>query len=264
MDPRKWINKWWIALPLLMVGALILYRQSADVWNARSEQFRGAVLGVIGAATAGLLVYLLSRYWDRRRMRHNALCYIEQTLNSLLNDLNDNQWQIDLACKTDEPTLVFPVPLNITEQDIKDIGRAELKNKLMRVLTDCKKYSHSLTSAIAIDEKNRSTFRDFEAKKFAAGSENIRAIFRDFHRQFKIHLKQIYAFGKLVDQSILEALVDTRFFVRNDQPPLVGLVPYYSRKELTKWRVEARKQLEQEIENSRAADEARRRPGEAA
>ncbi len=80
----------------------------------------------------------------------------------------------------------------------------------------------------------------------------------DIHRQSRVQLRQLHEYGKLVERSTYNALVDIRFFAKNDRPPLIGLAPFYSKKELKKWRERDSKQLVAEVAKTMAEDSARR------
>ena len=87
MNLRKFLNSFWVAIPLICFGLSLLWQQIRPAWYPRSDLFKGAALGVIVSATAGLVVYLLTQYFDRRTKRYNALCHLELTLNHLLTNL---------------------------------------------------------------------------------------------------------------------------------------------------------------------------------
>jgi hypothetical protein len=235
----------------------LLWQRLQPAWYARSDLFKGAALGVIVSATAGLIVYLLTQYFDRRMKRYNALCHLELTLNHLLTNLSDNQFQLKKAIDSDDPTLLFPGALNISEADIRDIGRIGLKNKLLNTLIDCEKYSHDLEAVIAISEHNIQINKELYAQR-STDPQHIQRILKDIHRQSKAQLKELYGHGELVNRSIKDALVDVRFFVKVDRPAFVGLTPYYGQGELKDWRVKNLKSLEAEMTQTAAEDEARR------
>ena len=185
---------------------------------------------------------------------------MEQILNCLLASLSDNQWQIKKALETDEVTLIFPTELMLTEQDIREIGRTGLKNKLLGIFIDCRKYNESLAHAIKVFETNIETFKAFGAQQFTGDLGTIQGIMKGFYRQFKIKLKEIYDFGIVVEEGVEEALVDTRFFVRKvDKPLFVSLNPYYSQRDLERWRIGDSKQLKEERVKVAAADDIRRK-----
>jgi len=257
MTLRRFLNKRWVSFPLICIGLYFLWEQTHPVWQSWSDRFKGAALGVIVSVAAALIGYWLTRYFDRRVKRYNALCYMELILNCLLTSLSDNQYQIEKALASNEPTLIFPSLLHLSKSDIAEIGRVSLKNRLLNVFIDCEKYGQSLESAISIFERNVQTFKDFQARQFT-NPQHIQLILRDYHRQSKSQLKELYDFGQLVNEVIKAALVDVRFFAKNDRPPLIGIGPYYSKRELERWRVKNRQELEKEIAATMAEDEARR------
>jgi len=264
MNPRKIINQWWVYLPFLAWAGYLLLPRGHGWWMGRTETFRGAVLGTFSGILVGLVGFLVSKHHERRLKRYDALCHMEQILNCLLVGLSDNQWQIEKARATDEVTLIFPSELRITEQDIREIGRIDLKNKLLGVLFDCQKYGQSLAAAIKLFEANVDTFKAFGGQQFSGQQHTIQAILKDIYRQFKIKLKELYDFGKVVERGIEAALVDTRFFVRHDKPWLTTLVRYYDKRDLERWRKTDGERLKRERDQTAAADEDRRRDNEAA
>ena len=249
---------------LLAAGAAaIVFERYYPWWATRTEAFRGAVLGAFFGIVVGVAVFLVSKWYESRVRRYNALCNMELILNNLLASLSDNQHQIGKALATDEITLIFPTPLAMNEQDLREIGRTGLKNKLLGVLIDCRKYNESLTHALKIFETDIETFKAFEARQFTAGSNIIRGILKDFYRQLKIRLKGICEFGTVVEKGIEDALVDTRFFVKRDRLLPITLNPYVDPKDLERWRTTDRERLKKECAQTAADDEKRRRRIEA-
>lgn len=257
MNVRKLINSWWFFTLLVTGAAVFVFRQYYPWWATTTEGFKGAVLGAFFGIVVGIAVFLVSKWYESRVKRHNALCNMELILNNLLASLSDNQYQIKKALATDEITLIFPTSLALNEQDLREIGRSGLKNKLLGVLIDCRKYSESLTHAIKIFEANIETFKAFEAENFRR--QTIREILRDFYRQFKIKLKNISEFGTTVEKGIEDALVDTRFFVKRDRLLPITLNPYVDPKGLERWRTTDREKLKKECTQTAADDEKRRK-----
>ncbi len=260
---RKVINSCWFFTLLAAGAAAIVFQRYYPWWATRTEAFRGAVLGTFSGIAVGIVVFLASKYYESRVKRYNALCNMELILNNLLASLSDNQHQIKKALATDEITLVFQTPLVLTEQDLREIGRADLKNKLLGVLIDCRKYNESVTHALKIFETNIETFKAFEANQFARRSDIIRGILRDFYRQLKIKLKEIYEFGTVIEKGIEDAVVDTRFFVKRDRLLPITLNPYYDSKDLERWRTTDMDRLRKECARTAADDEKRRKQREA-
>ena len=248
----------------MIIGfAGIVFQGCYPWWTTRTEAFRGAVLGAFFGIVVGVAVFLVSKWYESRVKRHNALCNMELILNNLLASLSDNQYQIKKALATDEITLIFPTPLAMNEQDLREIGRAGLKNKLLGVLIDCRKYNESLAHAIKIFETNIETFKAFEAEKFTGRTDIIRGILKDFYRQLKIKLKEISEFGTVVEKGIGDALVDTRFCVKRDRLLPSALNPYVDPKDLEQWRTMDREKLKKECAQMVADDEKRRKRIEA-
>lgn len=263
MNIRKSINSWWF-FGLLAAGAsAVVFQYYYPWWATRTEAFRGAVLGVFSGVVVGIVVFLASKYYESRVKRYNALCNMDLILNNLLASLSDNQYQIKKALATDEIALVFPTPLVLNEQDLREIGRTGLKNKLLGVLVDCRKYDESLAHAIKIFETNIDTFKAFEANQFSGRSDIIRDILRDFYRQLKIKLKGVYEFGDVIEKGIEDALVDTRFFVKRDRLLPITLNPYFDPKDLELWRTTDRERLRKECAQTTADDEKRQKRIEA-
>lgn len=263
MNLRKLINSWWFIMLMVGGATAVLLQRYYPWWTTRTEAFRGAVLGAFFGIVVGVAVFLASKYYESRVKRYNALCNMELILNNLLASLSDNQHQIKKALATDEITLVFPTPLVLTEQDLREIGRADLKNKLLGVLIDCRKYNESLTHALKIFETNIETFKAFEANQFAGRSNIIRGILKDFYRQLKIKLKELYEFGTVIEKGIEDAVVDTRFFVKRDRLLPITLNPYYDSKDLERWRTTDMDRLKKECARTAADDEKRRKQIEA-
>ena len=142
-------------------------------------------------------------------------------------------------------------------------SRVDLKNKLLGVLIDCRKYSESLAHAIKVFETNIETFKAFEASQYAGRSNISREILRDFYRQLKIKLKEIWEFGAVINNGIEHALVDTRFFKNRDRLLPITLNPYYDPKELARWRIADMERLKKECAQTVADDEKRRKRIEA-
>lgn len=159
MTVRKIINSWWFCVLLLTWTAVVVFQRYQHWWATRTEAFRGAVLGMFSGVLVGIVVFLASKYYESRVKRYNALCNIELILNHLLASLDDNQYQIKKALETDEIHLIFPGELVLEEQDLHEIGRVGLKNKLLGVLIDCQKYNQSLAHAIKVFETNIETFK---------------------------------------------------------------------------------------------------------
>jgi len=225
----------------------------------RSEHFRGAVLGTFSGILVGLVAFFIGKYHETRSKRYNALCYIEQILNCLLVSIRDNQWQIEKALVSEEVTLMFPSELKIVEENIREISRIDLKNKLLEVLIDCQRYGQSLAGAIKLFEVNVETFRAFRGQQFGSSQQDIvQSIIKDFYRQFKTKLRELHEFGNAVEQGIEESLVETRFFGRNDRLWLSRFDPYYSEKDLKRWRRVDLERLQEERKQTAARDEARR------
>lgn len=258
MRSRKSLNSPWVATPLIYVGLSFLWQKVRPGWHERSDLFKGAALGVIVSATAGFAVYLLTQYFDRRVKRYNALCHLELTLNHLLTNLSDNQLQLKKSIDSDNPTLLFPARLTLSEPDIREIGRVKLKNKLLNTLIDCEKYSHDLEAVIAISERNIQMNKELYLHR-SSDPQYIQQILKDIHRQSKAQLKELHGFGDLVNESIKDTLVDVRFFAQIDRPAFVGLAPYYGKSELEDWRVRDLKKLETEMAQTATEDEARRK-----
>ena len=179
MNPRKIINQRWFYIPFLAWAGYLLLPEYHAWWIDRTETFRGTVLGTFSAIIAGLALFLVSKHHETRLKRYNALCYMEQILNCLLVSLSDNQWQIEKATGTNAVTLIFPSELNITEQDIREISRIDLKNELLGVFIDCQKYSHSLASAIKLFEANVDTFKAFGGQQVSGNV--VEAAMRKFY-----------------------------------------------------------------------------------
>ena len=259
MNPRKIINQRWFYIPFLAWAGYLLLPECHSWWMDRTETFRGTVLGTFSGIFVGLVGFLVSKHHETRLKRYNALCYIEQILHCLLVSVNDNQWQIEKALATDEITLIFPSELKMSEQDFREISRIDLKNKLLGVYIDCVKYGQSLAHAIKIFEMNVDTFKAFGAERVGGRQDMVQAILRDFYRQLKIKLKELYEFGEVVEQDIEKVLVDVRFFARNDRPWLTSANPYYDKHDLERWRARDIKRLQKEREDTAAADDARRK-----
>ena len=258
MRIRRLLNRWWVGLPILSVAALILGKQIYPYWLGRSEQFRGAAFGVAVYITGGLFAYWLTRFFDRWMCRYNALCRMELTLNHLIVALSDNQYQLDLAIKSDELTVIYARSMPIEEEDIQDIGRVALKNTLLEVLIDCEKYVHDLKFSSELLDRNVQISKELYGRQ-STDPQHIKRILNDIYRKSKPQLKVLYDYGKLVEEAVKAALVDVQFFCQNDRPPFVGLVPFYAKGELERWRVRRRAELEKEMAATAAADEARRK-----
>ena len=258
MHLRRLLNNRWVGLPLLFIGFAFLGKRVYPFWQARTEEFRGASLGVIVTVSAGLLGYWLTRYFDRRVRRYNVLCHLEVTLNHLLTALSDNQFQLDRAIQSQQLTLIYPRSMPISRDDIQEVGHTDLKNKLLGVLIDFEKYAHDLAFMVSIVDRNVGDFKVFRARQ-STDPQFVQSMLNDIHRQSREQLRQLHEYGKLVERSTHDALVDIRFFAKNDRPPLIGLGPFYSKRELKRWREKDSKQLAAEVAQTMAADHARRR-----
>ena len=236
-------------------ASAIVFRRYYPWWAARTEGFRGAALGAFFGIVVGIAVFLVSKWYESRVRRHNALCNMELILTNMAVSLSDNQYQIQKALATDEITLVFPTSLVLNEQDLREIGRVGLKKKLLGVLIDCRKYNESLAHAIKIFETNIKTFRAFDANQFSAGSANIHRMLSHFYRQFKIKLKEIHEFGVVVEKDVEHVLIDTRFFLSWDRLLPITFNPYYDQKDLERWRKTDIEKLKKEQAQTAAEDE---------
>ena len=259
MHLRRVINERWFCIPFLTGAGWILLPKCHGWWIDRTDTFRGVVLGAFSGILVGLVGFVVAKHHETRLKRYNALCYMEQILNCLLVSLSDNQWQLEKARAADEVTLIFPSELKIAEEDIREISRIDLKNKLLGVLIDCQKYAQSLAGAIKLFETSVDTFKAFGGQQFSGRQDMVQAIIRDFYRRLKIKLRELHDFGKVVEKGIGDALVDARFFLRNDRPWLTRFDPYYGKRDLEQWRKTDGEQLKREREQTAEADEARRK-----
>ena len=248
INVRKFINRKYFYIPLLiMLGICFYYKVLAKT----SDAFRGAFFGFI----VGILTFLFSKYMEIRSKRYNALVYIEQELNAAINDLHGNKFQIDKILNSDNLTLLFPCEAKLSEEYIKNLGRAELKNDIFSLYIDFKKYNHSIKMAIEIYERNIAGFRDFESQRFGR-SADVLTIIKSYHQYFKTQLKEIDEFGDKVIECLKTCLVKIRFFVKIDKTLLasnIGL-PYYDKKEFEKWLIEDRIRLESESKETAKKD----------
>ena len=256
---RKIVNSWWFYIPLFAWVTISIAQKYHPWWVSRTEAFKGAVLGMFSGVVVGVVVFLASKWYESRVKRYNALCNMELILNNLLASLSDNQYQVNKALATDELILIFPTLLVLTEVDLREVGRADLKNKLLEVLIDCRKYKEGLAHAIKLFETQIGTFKMFELEKFSGRPEIIRDILKDFYRQFKVKLMEIREFGTVVERGIEGAVVDTRFFVKRDMLFPMTLNPYYDSRDLERWQITNMEKLKNERQQTAAADDERRK-----
>ena len=259
MHPRRLFNNWWVGPPVLLVGLVFLGNRVYPFWQTRTEEFRGASLGIVVTVFAGLLGYWLTRYFDRRVRRYNVLCHLEVILNHLLTPLSDNQFQLNRAIQSEELMLIYPRSMSISRDDIQEVGHVSLKDKLLAVVIDHEKYAHDLAFMVSVVDRNIENFKVLRAHE-SSDPQFARSMLNEIHRQSTMQLKQLHEYGKLVERSTHDALLDVRFFSKNDQPPLIGLAPFYSKEELKKWREKDSVRLAAEVAKT-IADDDRRRQG---
>ena len=253
MNLRKYINRREFYIPFFVISIICFY---IVVIAKTSDAFKGAFFGFI----VGIGTFLFSKFMETQTRRYNALVYIEQELQSSLNDIDGNKFQIDKILESDELTLLFPCELRLTEEHIKHLGRMGFKNDVFSLYVDFKKYNHSIKTAIEIYERNVSTFKDFESQRFTRTAD-IKTIIKSYHQYFKTQLKEINVFGEKVFESIKMCIVKIRFFAKVDKTLLASNIgqAYYDKKEFEKWLIEDRKRLESEMEETAKKDSEERK-----
>lgn len=252
MNLRKYFNRRIFYIPFFIIYIIWFYIM---VIAKTSDAFRGAFFGFI----VGIGTFLFSKFIETQTRHYNALVYIEQELQSSLNDIDDNKFQIDKILESEELTLLFPCELRLTEEHIKHLGRMGIKNDVFSLYVDFKKYNHSINAIIEIYERNVSTFKDFESQKFTRAND-IKSIIKSYHQYFKTQLQEVNTFGNKVFEGIKVCLVKIRFFAKVDKTLLSNFgQTYYDKKEFEKWLIEDRKRLESEMEETAKKDAEERR-----
>jgi len=250
---RKFINSRIFYIPIVIVSFILSYM---FIISKTSDTFQGAFFGFL----VGILTFIFAKYSELQSRRYNAMVYLEHELNACFNDLGDNTFQIEKALGTDKLTLISPMPLNLTEDHIKHLGRIELKNDIFPLFVDIKKYNHSLKHAVDMFEKNISALKDFGIKE---GNPEVKMedVIKAYYEQYKQDLTVLWEFGKKLEECIKKCMVEIRFFTKVDQPLLamVWLLPYYNKKNFSQWMTDDLKRLEKEMAESTRQDEEERK-----
>ena len=253
MKIRKFVNSRYFYIPLFLIFLLLVY---FSFINKTSDAFKGAFLGFL----VGVLTFIFSKYHELHTKRYNSLVYLEHELNECYNDLRDNTFQIEKALETDKLTLITPIELKLTEEDIKHLGRIELKNDIFPLYIDIKKYNHSFKQAIEMFERNISALKDFAIKEDSSENQ-IQNIIQAYCKEHQKNLATIWEFGEKLDECIKKCVVEIRFFVKNDQPLLSKrwMLPYYDKKDFDNWLKDDKVRVEKEMMESAKQDEEERK-----
>lgn len=231
-------------IKILLICSIVYFVYTKFVVEA-SDIFKGAFWAIF----VGYLTFIATKFHELSTRRFNSMVYLEQELYLCMNDLAGNLSQIQKALDSEQITTIFPMNIVLSENDIKELGRIDLKQDLSYLFIGIRRMNHSIRSISSIFEKNMDNFKQIP---FPSPEEGRRVI-SSFYDYYKEELKKIYDFGQQLDEEIKGCLVKLRFFVRVDRLLFSSklLLSYYSKNDYKKWLVEDNERIKKELSYER-------------
>ncbi len=214
----------------------------------------GIIIGVIITIVAFYIEQLILK----KGKWYNTLVYFELKLNSLMSSLSGNQSVIKKGLEEDGDILILlPHELNISENRIYNIGRIDVKNKLLGLALNLNKYNHDLRTAIA---EFRENVENLKVPPVDLNNMQKGQILKKAKSQFKNHLSEINKIGAKLTNDIEDVLVNVRFYIKKDKSIISPAILQrrVRKEELERWREEDWPKLHKEIESVREKDRKRR------
>ncbi|TKJ46677.1 hypothetical protein CEE34_07715 [Candidatus Aerophobetes bacterium Ae_b3a] len=172
-------------------------------------------------------------------------------LNSLISSLSGNQFAIKKGLEEDGGILILlPHELNISENRIHNVGRIDVKNKLLGLALNLNKYNRSLRTATA---EFRENIENLKVPPVDLNNMQKGQMLEKAKSQFKNHLSEIKTFGTRLMNDIEDVLVDVRFYIKKDKSIISPAILQrrVRKEELERWREKDRPELRKEIESVR-------------
>jgi len=216
------------------------------------------VTGIITGVIIAMVVFYIEQLILKKGKWYNTLVYFELKLHSLMSTLNDNQSLIKKGLEKDRGILILlPHELSISENMIHNIGRIDVKNKLLSLTLDLTKYNYSLKTAIAGFREN---IENLKVPPVDLNNMQKGQMLEKTKGEFRNNLLEIKTFGNKLTDDIDDVLLDVRFYIKKDKSIISPTILQrrVSKEELERWREENRPKLQKEIESVREKDRKKR------
>lgn len=158
-------------------------------------------------ATLGVTGFTLIKFVETRTKRHNILCHLEVELNQAMDTLSTLIFLLENMIQKKLPIIMQHTFPYVTMDNIKEVGRLDIKNNLSNLLCDFRR--------ITQDCNNLSEY----------GQENENAIINSNHAQHQLAittglqiLNVILTSSKTAFTLIKDTLVLVRIYMSTDKP----------------------------------------------
>ena len=238
---RKIISSPFISIPFFITLILIIHQKFI---SQSSDILKGAFYGVI----ASYFTYNFVKSRELKAKRFNCMVYLEQEMNLCRNSLSDNIFQLEGILSSQNPTVLFPSEVTLSEVYIKDLGRINLREDIFIFYVGLKKFDHSLNALATIYERNMANFTNTSFPSIEKG----RKAFENFYSFYKKQAKDLKTAGQTLEDELKDCMVKLRFFLRVDKPMFNRFSQtYYSKRDYAKWIIDDKERLENELEETK-------------
>lgn len=216
--------------------------------------FAGIITGVVIA----IVVFYVEQLILKKGKWYNTLVYFELKLHFLMSTLNDNQFLIEKGLEKKRGILILlPHELSIDENRIHNIGRIDVKNKLLSLTLNLTKYNYSLRTAIAGFREN---IENLKIPPIDLDDTQKSRMLEKAKDEFRNNLVEIKTFGTKLMNDIEDVVVDVRFYIKKDKSIISPAIlqRWVCKEDLERWREKDRPKLQKEIELVREKDRKRR------
>lgn len=214
--------------------------------------------GIITGVAIAIAVFYVERLILAKGKWYNTLVYFEMKLLVLISTLDDNQYLIKKGLEKDWGILILlSRELSIGENRIHNIGRIDVKNKLLSLTLDLTKYNYNLKTAIAGFREN---MENLKVPPINLNDTQKSRMLEKAKSEFRNNLIEIKTFGAKLMNDIKDVLVDVRFYIKKDKSIISPAILQrrVCKEELQRWREKDRLKLQKEIELVREEDRKRR------